>query len=93
MSSTEFFASNKITKSLQSLILSQSGFYSNDIRNTQISLKSEINQLKSSNSLSAKAELLERAPANLKRSVELALQRGESSWLTVLPWQEQAYRP
>ena len=71
--------------------MSQFGFYSNDIRNTQISLKSEINQLKSSNSLSAKAELLERAPANLKRSVELASERGASSWLTVLAWQEHGF--
>ena len=73
------------------LILSQSGIYSNDVRNTQISLKSAIKYLKSSNSLSAKADLLRRAPANLKRSVELALEKEASSLLTVLPWQEHGF--
>ena len=82
---------NKITEPLQSLIMLQSGFYSNDIRNTQISLKSKIKQLKSSNFLSAKAELPERAPANLKRSVELALEKGASNWVTVLPWQKHGF--
>ena len=91
LSSIEFSASNKITEPLQSLIPSQSGIYSNDVRNTQISLKSEVRHLKSSNSLSAKADLLERAPANLKRSVELASEKGASGWLTVLPWQEHGF--
>ena len=91
MSSVEFFASNKITHPLQSLILLQSDIYSNDVRNTQISLKSEIRYLKCSNSLSTKADLLGRAPANLKISVELASEKGESRWLTVLPWQEHGF--
>ena len=91
LSSIEFSASNKITEPLQSLILLQSGIYSNDVRNTQISLKSEIRHLKSSNSLSAKADLLERAPANLKRSVEVASEKGASGWLIVLPWQEHGF--
>ena len=41
-------------------------------------MKSEINQLKSSNSLdlSAKAKLHERAPSNLRKSVKLASERG-----------------
>ena len=76
---------------LQSLILSQSGTYSNNVRNLQQSLKSVIRHLRSSNSLSAKADLLERAPANLKRSVELASEKEASSWLTVLPWQEHGF--
>ena len=92
LSSVEFSALNKITEPLQSLILSQSGIYSNNVRNMQISLKSDIRHLKSSNSLSAKADLLGRAPANLKRSVELcSFGEGESSWLTVLPWQKHGF--
>ena len=63
LSSAKFSASNKVTKPLQSLILSQTGVYSNnnDVRSTQISLKSEII-----------TDLLERALSGLKRSVELA---------------------
>lgn len=53
----EFSALNKTTEPLQSLILSQSGIYSNNLRNIQLSLKSEIRHLKSSKSLSAKADL------------------------------------
>ena len=91
LSSVEFSASNKITEPLHSHILLQSGIYPNDVRNTQMSLKSGIRHLKSSNSLSAKADLTGRAPANLKRSVELASEKGTSSWLTVLPWQEHGF--
>lgn len=65
--------------------------YEVNVRNTQISLKSEIRYLKPSNSFSAKADLLERAPVNLKRSVELASEKGASSLLTVLPWQEHGF--
>ena len=56
-----------------------------------IHLESKIEQLESSNYLSAKADLLERAPANLKRFVELDSVKGASSWLTVLPWQEHGF--
>ena len=74
-----------LIKPLQSLILSQSGIYSNNVRNTQISLNSKI---KPSNSLSAKAESL---PTSLKQSVELVSKKGTTRFLTTLPWQEHRF--
>ena len=89
--SVEFSASLKITEPLQSLILSQSGDYSDDLRNAQLSLKSAVKHSKSTNALAAKADLLADASDYLQRSVELASERGASSWLTVLPWQEHGF--
>ena len=46
-SSTEFPASDEITRPLQSVILSQASTYVDDVRNAQISVKSKIKRLKS----------------------------------------------
>ena len=87
LSSVEFSASNKITEPLQSLILSQTGIYSDDVRNAQITFKSQTRHFKSSKVLS----LLERASTSLRRAIELASEKGASNWLTVLPWQEHGF--
>lgn len=70
---TECSASNKITQSLQSLILSQTGVYTDNARNVQLA---EIQHSKSSRALSAKVNLLERAPASLGDLLKQPLRRG-----------------
>ena len=91
MCAFEFSASNKATKPLQSLLLSQTGTFSNDIQDEQFSIKSEIYCLKSSMSSSHTATLLDGASNTLKTSVELASEKGASNWLTVLPLQEHNF--
>lgn len=61
-------------------ILCQGGVYSDDVKNAQLSLKSDVKHSKSTNALTAKADLLAKAPNHLQRSVELASERGASSW-------------
>ena len=71
--------------------MSQTGIYSDDVRNAQITFKSQTKHFKSSKALSAKDNLLERASTNLRRAIELASEKGTSNWLTVLPWQEPGF--
>ena len=91
MCTFEFSASNKLTKPLQSLLLSQAGTSSNDIQGEQFSIKKEIFCLKFSATSSNKASLLEGASSSLKKSIELASEKGASNWLTVLPLQEHNF--
>ena len=50
-----------------------------------------IYRLKFSMTSSNKASLLEGATTSLKRSIELASEKGASNWLTVLPLQEHNF--
>ena len=75
MCAFEFTASNKVTKPLQSLLLSQTSTFSSDIRGEQLLLKSEIYRMKFSMTSSNKASLLEGATTSLKRSIELASEK------------------
>ena len=80
MCAFEFITSNKVTKPLQSLLLSQTSAFSSDIRE-QLLIKNEIYRLKFSMTSSKKASLLEGATTSLKRSIELASEKGASNWL------------
>ena len=91
LSSVEFSSSCRITEPLQALLISQSAVYSEDVRTAQISIKSKVYHLKSSNAKSTQADLLQQAPASLQRSIELASEKGASGWLTVLPLQEHGF--
>ena len=91
MCAFEFSASNKLTKPLQSLLLSQSGVFTGDIRGEQISNKKELYHMKFSATSSKKVSLLEEASPSLKRSIELASEKGASNWLTVLLLQKHNF--
>jgi len=83
MCASEFSASNKLTMPLQSLLLSQTEVYTSDIRSEQFSIKKEIYHLKLSVMSSNKTRPLEGASPYLKRSIDLASEKGASNWLTV----------
>ena len=91
MCASEFTTSNKVTKPLQSLPLSQTSVFSSDIRGEQLLIKKYIYRLKFSMTSSNKASLLEGATTSLKRPIELASEKGVSNWLTVLPLQEHNF--
>ena len=77
--------------SVQSLLLSQTNTFSSDIRGEQLLIKNEIYRMKFSMTSSNKASLLEGATTSLKRSIELASEKGASNWLSVLPLQEYKF--
>ena len=79
MCAFEFTASNKVTKPLQSLLLSQTSTFSSDICGEQLLIKNEIYRMKFSMTSSNKASLLEGATTSLKRSIELASEKGASN--------------
>ena len=69
-------------------MLSQISTFSSDIRGEKLLIKNEIYHMKFSMTSSNKASLLEGATTSLKRSNELASEKGASNWLSVLPLQE-----
>jgi len=71
----------------QSLLFSQSGLCSDDIRSTQLSLRSVVKCSKSKTIVSNKDALLEQGPPSLKRALELVSEKGASNRLNVLPVQ------
>jgi len=91
LSTVEFDASTKVTGQLQSLLLSQTGVYPEDVRCAQLSLKSAVQCSKSAVMVSSRDALLKQDPPSLKRSLGLAFEPGASNWLTVLPVQEHGF--
>jgi len=91
LSSVEFNASIKVTRSLQSLLLSQTRVRSDDVQGAQLSLRSVVQHSKSAVITSTKNFLLEQASPSLKRALDLASEWGASNWLTVLPLQEHSF--
>ena len=74
-SKLEFEASVKVTQPLTNAILQGDVSYSYDIMAGQISAKAEATSMKKA----------------LKRAMELAQEKGASSWLTALPIQEDGF--
>ena len=83
LSSVKFCSSYRITEPLQALLLSQSTVYSEDVQTTHLSIKFKVYHSKSSSTKSTQADLLQQAPAGLKRFIELASEKEALSWLTV----------
>ena len=79
----KFCSSCRITEPLQALLLSQSTVYSEDVRTTQFSIKFKVYHSKSSSAKCTQADLLQQAPAGLKRFIELASEKEALSWPTV----------
>ena len=84
----EFDASSKVTASLTNAIVSGSTAYSYNIIADQIAAKSEVRSLKRNNSKQAACSLRDTLPSHLQRAMDLAMEKGSSSWLTTLPIEE-----
>jgi len=85
MCASEFSASNKLMKPLQSLLLSRTDVFTSDNWSEQFSIKKEIYHLKLSATSSNKIRLLEGASPNLKDLLTWLLKKSASNRLTVLP--------
>lgn len=88
LSSSEFPASRKVSSPLYKLILEQNPVYSFEAMEGQMSAKSEIRRDRRDSASSRASELKPNLPPTLQQSMELAQERGASSWLTVLPVEE-----
>jgi len=85
----QFDASIDVTQPLIELILEQKFQYSEDVEFEQIQRKSS---LKRSRREQSKDEMLSMSLSdNLRRSVELAAEKGSSTWLTALPIEDQGF--
>ena len=85
---TEFSASVKISGSLTNAILEQNSSYSYDDIAGQMTAKTEIASMKR-NKWNEAAENLKKMLSNsLQRAMDLAQEKGASSWLTSLPIEE-----
>ena len=84
----EFSASTKVSDPLKRAILQQSFEYPDDVVSEQVEAKGEVRRMKHEQSTQAAEILKQSLSTSLKRSMDLAQEKGVSTWLTSLPIQE-----
>ena len=77
-----------MTKPLVNLIVGQSSSYPIDTILNQQSIKSQVKYENQCNHSQEAENLHQQLPDNLKRAMDLAQEKGASSWLFVLPLEE-----
>ena len=80
-----FSASTRITKSLTESILAYASEYSYDIMADQLTAKSKIQSSRREMMNKQAEDIKNILPENLKHAMELASEKGASTWLTSLP--------
>ena len=80
-----YAASSKISDPLKQAILSGESGYTYHLIESQLSAKATIHNIRQQQAVEAINLLKTELPESLKRSVELASEKGASSWLTTLP--------
>ena len=88
MTDFEFAASLQITEPLKRLVLAQEPTYTYEAMAEQMSAISEIRKKRRKNASQMAEELSQSLPPNLQRAIDLAKEKGASSWLTTLPIKE-----
>ena len=91
ISDREFASSQQATKPLTDLILANSSYLPSDAITEMSSLKKRIHRQNRSATQSAVDDLRPRLDDDLKRAIELASEKGASSWLTALPVTEHGF--
>ena len=84
----EFSASNTISNPLKTAILQQSFNYPCDVVQEQLEARGEVRKMKRERSTQIATDLSQTLSISLKRSMDLAQEKGASTWLTSLPIQE-----
>ena len=87
-STSEYAASQQVTKPLSDLILQQNPQYSFDTLEAQLIAKSNLQSSKRQQQATESSNLKSSLPASLRYSMSLAQESGASSWLTTLPIEE-----
>lgn len=86
-----FTASNKIAGPLKDAILSNTKEYSYETWAGQMDAKTDVHRLRRLQSDQRAADLKQNLSDPLKRSLDLASEKGASSWLTTLPIEEYGF--
>ena len=90
-SSAEFQASTRVVKALVHAITNNHRNYSYEIVADQLHAKSEIRTTRRSEAKGKATELKSSLPDDLQRAMELAQEKGSSTWLTALPIKEHGF--
>ena len=88
LSSKEFHASVSISAPLRNLIESQQMGYPRSTIDAQLNAKKDVRKQKQENVKSSAANVKSALSASLKYAVDLAQEKGASTWLTALPLDE-----
>ena len=88
MSEFEHSASIKQSSPLRDLILEQDPLYSYEVLEAQTKAKSAVRRQRKEMLESAAGDLRPELPTSLRRAMDLAQEKGASSWLTALPIDE-----
>ena len=88
LSSKEFPASVAISAPLRDLIKSQQAGYPWETLDAQLNAKNETRKLRQVVSKASAANIYSSLSASLKYSIDLAQEKGASTWLTALPLEE-----
>ena len=88
---SQYLTSIKITCPLVKLILSQTSDFPYETVAEQLKIRSELRRVKKQELTSAVDSVSNDLPVSLKCSVELASEKGASSWLSALPIQEHGF--
>ena len=81
----DFLCSTKITEALTEAILHQDFQYTEEVITHQLEAKTEAQKLRRDQATRTFDQLNESLPNSLKHSIDLAQEKGASSWLTSLP--------
>ena len=87
----EFNSSIQVTKALKEAILQQEFHYTSETLTEQTKARSEVQKLRRDKAEQASLLLKDFLPQSLKFSMELAQEKGASSWLTSLPIEEYGF--
>ena len=87
----EYAASCLLTRPLVDLILQQEGDITPDCYAKKKQAKTTIIRQKLRHTAEATAGVLEKVPVDVRRMIELAAEKGASSWLTTLPIEEHGF--
>ena len=86
-------ASMKQSSPLRDLILEHDPLYSYEVLEAQTKAKSEVRRQRKEMLESAAGDLRPELPTSLRRAMDLAQEKGASSWLTALPIDEFGFTP
>ena len=87
----EYHASKQVTSTLCDHILSQDPDYNYEIIAMQLEAKAQISREAKERVSSEFNEVYENMPASLRRAIDLATEKGSSTWLTALPVTEHGF--
>ena len=87
-SESDFLSSTKITEALKEAIIQQDFQYTYEVVAHQLTAKTEVQKLRREQARQTSEHLKAQLPHSLKRSMDLAQEKGASSWLTALPIEE-----